>query len=253
MVAAAGGRVVLVVPKSLRRLMTTLDGVTDVLSEDDDVLPAIRLPLPAAEPAVRLRHDHGHDPGGGSVPARRSRPLGDFLAGLPGLKVGLVWAGKSRTAQPHAVAIDKRRSMWLADMAPLLSVPGCSFVSLQLGPPASQMQALPDGVQLHDMSGRMNANAKDAEVIDDWADTAALIAGLDLVIAVDTAVAHLAGALGKPVWMLNRFDSCWRWFLNRDDTPWYPTMRQFRQTRRGDWAGVIERVTLELTRHAAGR
>jgi hypothetical protein len=59
---------------------------------------------------------------------------------------------------------------------------------------------------------------------------------------VDTAVVHLAGALGKPVWMLNRFDSCWRWFLNRDDTPWYPSMRQFRQTSRGDWAGVIERV-----------
>ena len=62
------------------------------------------------------------------------------------------------------------------------------------------------------------------------------------MIAVDTAVAHLAGALGKPVWMLNRFDSCWRWLLNRDDTPWYPSMRQFRQTSRGDWAGVIERV-----------
>ena len=65
--------------------------------------------------------------------------------------------------------------------------------------------------------------------------------GLDLIIAVDTAVAHLAGALGKPVWMLNRFDSCWRWLMGRDDTPWYPTMRLFRQTSRGDWAGVIAR------------
>ena len=93
----------------------------------------------------------------------------------------------------------------------LLSVPGCSFVSLQLGPPASAIQAPPEGRQLHDVSSRIN----------DWTDTAALIAGLDLVIAVDTAVAHLAGALGKPVWMLNRFDSCWRSFLHRDDTPWY--------------------------------
>jgi Flp pilus assembly protein TadD len=229
MVAAAGGRVLLVVPKALRRVMTTLDGVAEVLSEDDyDLLPfdyhCPLLSLPFAfgttmatipAPTSYLRAD----------PSRWA----DFLGELPGLKVGLVWAGKSRTAQPHAVAIDKRRSMRLADMAPLLSVPGCSFVSLQLGRPASQMQDLPG---LHDVSHRMN----------DWADTADLIAGLDLVIAVDTAVVHLAGALGKPVWMLNRFDSCWRWFLNRDDTPWYPTMRQFRQTSRGDWAGVIGRA-----------
>ena len=90
---------------------------------------------------------------------------------------------------------------------------------------------------LHDVSERMA----------DWADTAELIMGLDLVIAVDTAVAHLAGALGKPVWLLNRFDSCWRWLLDRDDTPWYPSMRQFRQTSRGDWAGVIARVRQSLT------
>jgi Flp pilus assembly protein TadD len=236
MVAAAGGRVVLVVPKALRRVMTTLDGVAEVLTEEDDVLPVfdyhcplLSLPfafgtrmetIPAAVPYL-----HG-DPG----------PWGAFLDGLPGLKVGLVWAGKSRTAQPHAVAIDKRRSMRLADMAPLLDVAGCSFVSLQLGPPAAQMQVLPDGAVLHDVADRMA----------DWADTAGLIMGLDLVITVDTAVAHLAGALGKTVWMLNRFDSCWRWLLGRDDTPWYPTMRQFRQTSRGDWAGVVARVRTAL-------
>ncbi len=135
MVAAAGGRVVLVVPKALRRLMTTLDGVADLLSEEDTLdlkpfdyhCPLLSLPfafgttletIPA--PASYLRGD--------------AAAWSEFLGALPGLKVGLVWAGKSRTAQPHAVAIDKRRSMRLADMAPLLSVPGCSFVSLQLGP-----------------------------------------------------------------------------------------------------------------------
>jgi ADP-heptose:LPS heptosyltransferase len=132
--------------------------------------------------------------------------------------------------------------MRLADMLPLLDVPGCSFVSLQLGRPAAQMQDLPDGVVLHDVSGRMA----------DWADTAGLIMGLDLVITVDTAVAHLAGALGRPVWMLNRFDSCWRWFLGRDDTPWYQTMRLFRQASRGDWAEVIGRVRYALARRASG-
>ena len=130
--------------------------------------------------------------------------------------------------------------MRLTDMAPLLDVPGCSFVSLQLGPPASQMQALPEGA-LHDVSDRLA----------DWADTAGLMMGLDLVIAVDTAVVHLAGALGRPVWMLNRFDFVLALVADRDDTPWYPTLRQFRQTRRGDWAGVIDRVTVALAARAA--
>jgi tetratricopeptide (TPR) repeat protein len=241
MVAAAGGRVVLAVPKALGRLMSTLDGIADVLVEENEALPPfdyycplLSLPLvftttmqtiPAATPY--LRGD--------------TAPWSDFLAGLSGLKVGLVWAGKSRTAQPHAVAIDKRRSMHLTAIASLLKVPGCSFVSLQCGPPAAQMHALPDGGLLHDVSGR----------IGDWADTAGLISGLDLVIAVDTAVAHLAGALGRPVWMLNRFDSCWRWLMKGDDTPWYPTMRLFRQTSQGDWAGVIERVQTALEEQAS--
>ena len=235
MVAAAGGRVVLVVPKALRRVMLTLEGVATVQT-DDDVLPPFDyhcplLSLPFAfdttmetipAPAAYLRADPS--------------PWTDVLNGLPGLKVGLVWAGKSRTDQPHAVAIDKRRSMQLSDITMLLDVPGVSFVSLQLGPPASQTQDLPDGFILHDVSSRMA----------DWADTAGLIMGLDLVITVDTAVAHLAGALGRPVWMLSRFDACWRWFLDREDTPWYPSMRLFRQTRRGDWGGVVDRVRTAL-------
>jgi Flp pilus assembly protein TadD len=235
MVAAAGGRVVLVVPKALRRLMRTLDGVAEVLTGDDGVVDAFdyHCPLLSLPLAFGTRME--------TIPAAARYLTGDpapwaaFLGRLPGLKVGLVWAGKSRTAQPHAVATDKRRSMRLGDMAPLLTVPGCSFVSLQLGPPASQLQGLPEGL-VHDFSERMQ----------DWADTAGLIMGLDLVIAVDTAVAHLAGALGKTVWLLNRFDSCWRWFVGRDDSPWYPTMRLFRQTSRGDWAEVIERVRLAL-------
>jgi Flp pilus assembly protein TadD len=235
MVAAAGGRVILVVPAELRRIMGTLDGVAAVLSDEDPLpafdyhCPLLSLPLAFGTGLATIPAPLGYlraDPS----------PWADFLGTLPGLKVGLVWAGKSRTAQPHAVAVDKRRSMRLTDMAPLFLVPGCSFVSLQLGPPAGQMRTLPRGAVLHDVSGRLI----------DWAATADLIAGLDLVIAVDTAVAHLAGALGKPVWMLNRHDSCWRWLLNRDDSPWYPSMRQFRQTSRGDWSGVIERVQLAL-------
>ena len=86
----------------------------------------------------------------------------------------------------------------------------------------------------------------------DFADTAALIDGLDLVISVDTAVAHLAGALGKPVWLLNRFDTCWRWLLARDDSPWYPALRQFRQPSPGDWHSVIGAARDALQRLADG-
>ena len=243
MVAAAGGRVVLVVPKPLRSLMTTLEGVAEVLCEDAAVLPHFDYHCPLLSLPFAFRTTMATLPGPRVYLRADPASWSETLIGLPGLKVGVAWAGKSRTAQPHAMAIDKRRSMRLNDMAPLFSVPGCSFVSLQLGPPAAQMQALPEAAGLLDVSGRLT----------DWTDTAALIAGLDLVIAVDTAVAHLAGALGRPVWMLNRFDSCWRWFVNRDDTPWYPSMRVFRQTSRGDWAGVIQRVMQELTERAAAR
>ena len=241
MVAAAGGRVVLVVPKALQRLMKTLDGVAQVLSEEDDFVGDFAYHCPLLSLPFAFGTTIASIPGPAAYLSADPAPWADFLAQCPGLKVGVVWAGRSRTAQPHAVAIDKRRSMRLADMAPLFTVAGCSFVSLQLGAPAAQRQHA--GENLFDPSAHLN----------DWADTAALVAGLDLVIAVDTAVAHLAGALGKPVWLLNRFDSCWRWLLNRDDTPWYPSMRQFRQTSRGDWNGVIERVKQALADRASRR
>jgi ADP-heptose:LPS heptosyltransferase len=80
----------------------------------------------------------------------------------------------------------------------------------------------------------------------DFSDTAALVENLDLVISVDTSTAHLAGALAKPVWIMNRFDSCWRWLLNRTDSPWYPTVRLYRQKRAGDWNEVVDRVRIDL-------
>ena len=235
LVAAVGGRVVLVVPKPLQRLMTTLEGVAMVLSEEDDFLPPFAYHCPLLSLPGVFGTTLASIPGTDAYLSADPAPWASFLSGLSGLKIGVVWAGKSRAEQPHAVAIDKRRSMRLAEMAPLFSVSGCSFVSLQLGPPAAQIKTAA-GAGLHDVSHRLG----------DWNDTAALIAGLDLVIAVDTAVAHLAGALGRPVWLLNRFDSCWRWLLNREDTPWYPSMWQFRQARRGDWAEVIERVRQTL-------
>ena len=97
------------------------------------------------------------------------------------------------------------------------------------------------------MAGRRDHTAD----IHDFADTAALIENLDLIISVDTSTAHLAGAMGKPVWLLNRFDTCWRWFLDREDSPWYPSMRIFRQPTPGDWTTVIQNVTAALRDFAA--
>ncbi len=95
---------------------------------------------------------------------------------------------------------------------------------------------VPPGMTVHDWT----------DELDDFADTAALIEALDLVITVDTSVAHLAGALGKPVWILNRFDACWRWLTDRTDSPWYPTARLFRQPAPGDWSSVLIEVVEEL-------
>lgn len=152
------------------------------------------------------------------------------------LKVGIVWAGDAGQDHLEASRIDQRRSMRLSQFAPLAGVPGVVFVSLQKGRPKAQAQTPPASMVLLDWTDELK----------DFADTAALVTNLDLVITVDTAVAHLAGAMGRPVWLLNRFDTCWRWMLAREDTPWYPTMRLFRQQKAGEWEPVIRRVADEL-------
>ncbi len=161
------------------------------------------------------------------------------IAGLAGLRVGLCWAGGNFKGQ---IDWDRRRSMALDRLAPLGEIPGVHFISLQKGPSAAETARPSAGLEVHDFT----------DDLDDFADTAALIENLDLVISVDTAVLHLAGALGKPVWLLNRFDTCWRWLLHREDSPWYPSLRQFRQPAPGDWQDVISRVRDALERLAAG-
>ncbi|MBV8886070.1 MAG: glycosyltransferase family protein [Chroococcidiopsidaceae cyanobacterium CP_BM_RX_35] len=142
------------------------------------------------------------------------------------MKVGIVWAGEPANPQNH------KRSCSLIHFSELLNLPGISFYSLQKGSRVKDLDQLPYEELLQDLSHQ----------IVDFADTAALVAQLDLVITVDTAVAHLAGALGQPVWVLLSFVPDWRWMMDREDSPWYPTMRLFRQKEPGDWAGVFERV-----------
>ena len=160
---------------------------------------------------------------------------------MPGRKVGLVWAGAPRVAEPNANATDRRRSITLKHYAPLAAIPGLCLISLQKGEAAAQARTPPEGMVLHDWTDELH----------DFADTAALVEALDLVISVDTSAVHLTGALGKPVWVLNRYDQCWRWLLDRIDSPWYPTARLFRQQSPGDWHGVIRAVAAALRAETA--
>lgn len=164
------------------------------------------------------------------------------LAGERRLKIGLVWAGGHRADRPDLWSVNSRRNVPLATLAPL-ALSGCVYYSLQKGDAATAELAALDGAG---WDGPPIVDETTA--LEDFSDTAALVTNLDLVIAVDTSIVHLAGALGRPVWLLNRYDTCWRWLLDRNDSPWYPTLRVYRQARRGDWAGVVNRVRDQLER-----
>jgi TPR repeat protein len=148
------------------------------------------------------------------------------------LKVGLAWAGNPSHHN------DAARSIRLEELAPLFQTADATFYSLQVPVPACDEVCFRSLGKLLDMSGRLK----------DFLDTAAAIAAMDLVIAVDTAVAHIAGALAKPTWTLIAYSPDWRWLMDRPDTPWYPTMRLFRQAQRGKWRPVIRQVAEELGR-----
>ncbi len=243
--AARGAIVTAMVQPELVRLVGSAPGVSAVLAQTAQLPPYdVHCPLMSLPYHLGVGADaaalHGASPYLFAAPEAvlRWRPRVDAH---PGLKVGLVWAGNSRQHDSQHAAIDARRSLSLASMAPLLAIRGCSFFSLQKGAAAAQLQRC--GESLWDFS----------EEWSDFADTAALLANLDLVISVDTAVAHLAGALGKPVWLLNRYDGCWRWLLDRDDSPWYSSLRQFRQPAPGEWRPVIATAATALARAALGR
>jgi hypothetical protein len=154
--------------------------------------------------------------------------------------VGLVWSGGFRPEQPELWSTHERRNISLAQIC-TLNTPGVDFFSLQKGEPA-ESQVLVEIGQYWMGDNFFNY----AVELKDFTDTAALIANLDLVISVDTSTAHLAAAMGKPVWLLNRFDTCWRWQLHRRDSPWYPTLTVFRQTAAADWAMPLQQIRVGL-------
>jgi len=235
MVQAAGGRVVLDLPAKLQRIAALLPGVAervtsgDPLPEFDCHCPLMSLPLafgttletiPAQIPYLSIPEEAQQKAAAFSWPA--------------GLRVGLAWAGNPEHKN------DRNRSILLSVLEPLFDIENAKFFSLQMGAAAAQLATVQ--AEIIDL----------APVTDDMADTAAQIAHLDLVIAVDTSVAHLAGALGKPAWVLLSSIADWRWLREREDSPWYPTMRLFRQAKLGDWRSVVKRVRAQLCALADG-
>jgi tetratricopeptide (TPR) repeat protein len=227
-----GGRVLLEAPRALLELLETAPGVDGVvpaggvLPPFDVQAPLMSLPrilgirpqgLPAAAPYLH-------------APAERRAVWRRRFGRLRGLRVGLVWSGNPEHAQ------DRRRSVDLEVLAPLGRVAGVSFVGLQYGARSCQGWVPPPGLKLLHVGPELGS----------FVEAAAAVAALDVVISVDTAMAHLAGALGVPVWVLLSFVPDWRWGLEGETTPWYPTMRLFRQPSAGEWAPVVARLAAAL-------
>jgi tetratricopeptide (TPR) repeat protein len=229
----SAGQVILEVQPPLRRLFATMPGIRviaqgDPLPDFDLHCPLMSLPLGFATSLASIPRSASYI----AAPI----PTGAQLLADDGqrLRVGLVWAGGARPEDKRAYQADRRRSVKLASLAPLADVADIHWVSLQHGPEAAQLREA--GWPITDPMSEVT----------DFADTAAVVSQLDLVISVDTAVAHLAGALGVQVWLLSRFDGCWRWLSDRSDSPWYPSMTIFRQHQPGEWAPVIDTVKSAL-------
>ena len=157
------------------------------------------------------------------------------------LRVGLVWSGGFRLDEASAWEANQRRNIPLDIFASALDIEGIDFVSLQKGDPAESEVRGREG-----MYWRVGRLLNVADDIEDFADTAGIIANLDLVISVDTSTAHLSAAMGKPTWILSRYDACWRWMVDRADSPWYPSVRLYRQSNDRNWYPVMRRVANDL-------
>lgn len=248
LLAAQGAEVVLQVQDGLVRLLRSLHSISQVVPASragpstDYQVPLMSLPHLLGFDIAALP---GRPPYLSADPALVSRWQAR-LRGLPGRKVGLVWAGNPRPEQREVSRVDRRRSIDPSQLSPLGEVPGVTFVSLQKFAPGRARQVPP-----FPMVDWMD----EAE---DFADTAALVCTLDLVISVDTSMVHLSGALNKPTWMLNRFDSCWRWLPSApqgkpDASPWYPELHIIHQSAFGDWTDAVRRCAERLRGLASPR
>jgi len=231
LLAARGARVILGVPSALRSLMRTLEGVADVVAQAEQLqfdhhCPLLSVPLAFGTECATIPAPKCYLAPDPVVQARWAARLGP-RAGRP--RIGLAWSGSATHTN------DLNRSMPLGSLLPLTGF-SAQFVSLQKDIRAGDTDLLAGESQMLRLG----------EDLTDFADAAGLVACLDLVISVDTSIAHLAGALGKPVWILLPLVADWRWLQGRQDSPWYRSARLFRQASRGNWADVIKRVAVAL-------
>lgn len=240
--ADLGAKVILEAPEALLRILGSLEGVSKLIPMGsspppfDYYCPLLSLPLAFKTSVTNIPNQ---------VPYLKPDPekVGywkNLLGAKSHPRVGLVWSGGFRPNQPELWDVNERRNIPLHKLAPL-NLPNIDFYSLQKGEEAQAMLTSLkssgwNGPELIDHTDRLT----------DYSDTAAFIENLDLIISVDTSVAHMAGALGKPVWILNRFDTDWRWFLDRTDSPWYPSATIFNQSNPEDWDTVVENVREKL-------
>jgi tetratricopeptide (TPR) repeat protein len=235
---ARGARVALHVKDPLARLFRSISDQVTLIKEHDPLPKCdyayVLMSLPYALGTNRIEDIPAYPSYLSADPADKAEWATklDQLARNPSdLRVGFVWAGNPEHGN------DRRRSIPLKTFSPIFKTPGIQFFSLQKGEPAAELQTLPIGLPIHNIG----------DLLDDFADTAAAMENLDLVISVDTSTTHLAGALGINTWTLLAYVPDWRWLTEREDSPWYPSMRLFRQAARGAWNGVMNKVIKELS------
>jgi tetratricopeptide (TPR) repeat protein len=232
-VAQRGGRIILECQPELERLFRKIADGMQIVTRGQTI-PPFDLHCPILSLPLVFQTSLANIPG--NVPYLFPEPLlvdewKRTLGACDGqLRIGLTWAGT-----PKFIA-DKPRSLNLQQLAPFAAVPGVKFFSLQKGPAGEQAKHPPQGMELVDLGPELK----------DMADTAAAMFLMDLIITTDTSIPHLAGALGRPVWTMLQFMPDWRWLVEREDSPWYPTMRLFRQSAPGDWTGPIQKVKEQL-------
>jgi hypothetical protein len=243
--AAQGHAIKILARPSIAPILARVSGIEGVITSENDLAGERRtvrwLPLMSAARVLRVTpetipHNQSYLAADGPRADEWRRRLGP-----DGLKIGIAWQGNPAHQR------DRTRSMPLAAFAPLMEIDNVRLISLQKAPGAEQIESVPWG-------NRIETPLDAADLSPDATmETAALVSALDLVVTCDSMIAHLAGALGRPVFIGIQRVPDWRWLLNRDDSPWYPTMRIFRQTRDGDWSGVFAAIAAAVRERAASR